>query len=41
VGIGEAEARRLAQRFGQAAIVFGERGGPARLVWADAPSPGK
>jgi hypothetical protein len=35
LGIGEAEAVRLAERFGQAAIVFGERGEAARLVWTE------
>lgn len=35
LGIGEEEAAALARRFNQAAIVFGERGGPARLVWTD------
>jgi hypothetical protein len=34
LGIAEAEALTLARRFGQAAVVFGERGGPARLLWA-------
>ena len=33
LGMGEEEAAALARRFNQAAIVFGERGGPARLVW--------
>ena len=32
-GIGEPEAAMLGRRFQQAAIVYGERGGPARLVW--------
>mgnify|MGYP001489801185 CR=1 FL=1 len=36
LGIAEEEALRLARRFGQAAVVFGERGGPARLLWAGA-----
>jgi Protein of unknown function (DUF3293) len=34
-GIGEEEAAALARRFQQAAIVCGERGGSARLVWID------
>jgi uncharacterized protein DUF3293 len=36
LGIGEADAAALARRFGQAALVFGERGGPARLLWTGA-----
>ena len=36
LGIREADAAALARQFGQAAIVFGERGGPARLVWTGA-----
>lgn len=32
LGISRQEALGLARRFGQAAIVFGERGGPAELV---------
>jgi len=32
LGISREEALALARRFGQAAIVFGERGGPAELV---------
>ena len=36
LGVSEAEGAALARRFGQLAIVFGERGGPARLVWVDA-----
>ena len=39
LGISEAEARRLARQFGQAAVVCGERGGPARLVWTDPVGP--
>jgi hypothetical protein len=33
LGVSEAEGSALARRFGQLALVFGERGGPARLVW--------
>lgn len=33
--IDEATARELGRRFGQAAIVFGTRAEPARLVWLD------
>jgi hypothetical protein len=36
LGASEVEAVALARRFGQRAVVCGERGGPARLVWADA-----
>jgi hypothetical protein len=36
LGVDEAEAAALARRFGQAAVVFGERGGPARLLWTEA-----
>lgn len=35
LGIGEDDAAALARRFGQAAFVFGERGGAARLAWID------
>jgi hypothetical protein len=35
LGVTEAEAAALARRFGQAAVVFGERGGPARLLWTE------
>ena len=35
LGIREEDAAALARRFGQAAFVFGERGGVARLVWTD------
>ena len=38
-GVDETTAAALGRRFGQAAVVVGERGGPARLVWAgDAPA---
>jgi len=33
VGIGKEEAVKLARRHGQAALVYGERGQQARLVW--------
>jgi hypothetical protein len=33
LGMEEAEAVSLGRRFGQLAVVVGERGGPARLVW--------
>ncbi len=33
VGIGKEEAMELARRRGQAALVYGERGQPAQLVW--------
>ncbi len=33
LGADEAAAAALGRRFGQAAVVFAERGGPARLVW--------
>ncbi len=32
-GMDEATATALGRRFGQAAVVFAERGGPARLLW--------
>ncbi len=35
-GVDEAAAAALGRRFGQAAVVFAERGGPARLVWTGA-----
>ncbi len=35
MGVDEAAAAALGRRFGQAAVVFGGRGQPARLVWAD------
>jgi hypothetical protein len=35
LGIAEAEALALAREFEQHAIVAGERGGEARLVWVD------
>ncbi len=35
-GMDEATATALGRRFGQAAVVFAERGGPARLLWTDA-----
>ena len=38
LGVSEAEAAAMARRFGQAAVLFGERGGPARLLWTDANS---
>jgi hypothetical protein len=33
LGVGEDEAAALGRRFEQAAVVVGERGGTARLVW--------
>jgi hypothetical protein len=33
LGIGEAEAAALGRRFGQRAVVVGDLGGPARLLW--------
>jgi len=33
VGIGKEDAVKLARRHGQAALVYGERGQQARLVW--------
>lgn len=36
VGIGKEEAVKLARRHGQAALVYGERGQPAQLVWVTA-----
>ncbi len=33
LGIDESAARELGRQFGQAAIVVGERGHPARLLW--------
>ncbi len=33
LGVGEDDAAALGRRFGQAALVFGERGEAARLVW--------
>jgi hypothetical protein len=35
LGVREAEAVALARRFGQAAVLFGEPGGPVRLLWTD------
>lgn len=34
LGVSEAEAEELGRRFGQVAVVVGERGGAARLLWA-------
>jgi hypothetical protein len=39
LGVNEAEAAVLGWRFGQVAIVVGERGGPARLLWLGAAPP--
>jgi Protein of unknown function (DUF3293) len=39
LGMDEAEATALARRFGQLAVVVGERGGPARLLWTNTPRP--
>jgi hypothetical protein len=36
LGVSEADAAAMARRFGQAAVLFGERGGSARLLWTDA-----
>jgi hypothetical protein len=36
LGISETEAAAMARRFGQAAVLFGERGEPVRLLWTDA-----
>jgi Protein of unknown function (DUF3293) len=36
LGISDADAAAMARRFGQAAVLFGERGGPAQLLWTDA-----
>jgi hypothetical protein len=36
LGVREAEARAMARRFGQAAVLFGERGGVVRLLWTEA-----
>ena len=36
LGASEAAAVAPARQFGQLAVVCGEGGGPARLVWADA-----
>jgi hypothetical protein len=33
LGMTEAEAAALGRRFGQLAVVVGDRGGPARLLW--------
>jgi hypothetical protein len=33
LGISQADAAALAHKFGQAAVLFGERGGHARLMW--------
>jgi uncharacterized protein DUF3293 len=38
VSMDEATAAALGRRFGQAAVVVGGRGVPARLVWTDDPS---
>jgi Protein of unknown function (DUF3293) len=38
LGVSQADAAALARRFGQAAVLFGERGGSARLLWTDADS---
>ena len=35
LGVSEAEAAAMARRFGQAAVLFGERGRPVRLLWTD------
>ncbi len=35
LGVSEAEAAGLARRFGQAAVLFGERGKAVRLSWTD------
>ena len=35
LGVSEAEAAAMARRFGQAAVLFGEKGGPARLLWTE------
>jgi hypothetical protein len=40
LGIDENTATALARRFGQAAVVFGERFNPARLLWTGRDSPG-
>jgi hypothetical protein len=39
LGVSEAEAAAMARRFGQAAVLFGQRGGSARLLWTDAEPP--
>jgi hypothetical protein len=39
LGVSEAEAAAMARRFGQAAVLFGERGRSARLLWTDAEPP--
>jgi len=36
LGVSETDAAAMAHRFGQAAVLFGERGGPAQLLWTDA-----
>jgi hypothetical protein len=36
LGVREADAAEMARGFGQAAVLFGERGGPTRLLWTDA-----
>lgn len=38
LGIAEADAKALASAFDQHAILFGQRGGAARLVWVEAAS---
>jgi hypothetical protein len=38
LGVREEDATAMARRFGQAAVLFGERGEPARLLWTDADS---
>jgi hypothetical protein len=38
LGVSETAAAAMAHRFGQAAVLFGERGSPARLLWTDADS---
>lgn len=38
LGVGEAEAAAMARRFGQAAVLFGERDRPVRLLWTDGDS---
>ena len=38
LGVGEAEAAAMARCFGQAAVLFGERDRPVRLLWTDGDS---
>jgi hypothetical protein len=40
LGMSAAHARRLGRRFRQNAVVIGERGKDARLVWSDADAHG-